>query len=136
MDLFCGAGLLAVSCAKRMLDAKTPLKHVYGYEVYNQAVANARTNAVAVGMNKKNFLFKSADLSQPTLGVPIKGDVVICGRLPPITFGTPPPSYLPSQKARWNALRAELHPVQLQFLNWRDYQGHRSMPPPSPLPPP
>jgi len=52
VDLFCGAGLLAVSCAKRMLDAKTPLKHVYGYEVYNQAVANARTNAVAVGMNK------------------------------------------------------------------------------------
>jgi len=78
-DLFCGVGLLGVSLAKRMMDDRQHLKFLYGYEVYNQAVANARTNATHAGLRKGNFQIKSADLSQPTLGVPINTDVVICG---------------------------------------------------------
>ena len=72
---------MGLSLATRMKERKQPLKSLLGYEVYNQSVNDARSNATALGLGKKQASFKSADLSQPTLGVKIHCDVVICGAL-------------------------------------------------------
>ena len=79
LDLFCGVGLLGLSLAKRMKDAKQHLRSCLGYEVYNQATGDARKTAGLLGFPKKETQWKAADLSQPTLGAPINVDVVICG---------------------------------------------------------
>lgn len=81
LDLFCGVGLLGISLALRMKAAKQDLSHLEGYEVYNQATDNARTNAGFLGLPKKKVTtFKSRDLSQPTLGARTNCDVAICGK--------------------------------------------------------
>lgn len=84
LDLFCGSGLFGISLAKHMMDTSKPLRNLNGYEAYNQAIANARTNATRIGLDKSRFTFKSADLSQPTLGARINCDIVIVGK-PPVS---------------------------------------------------
>lgn len=80
LDLFCGVGLLGLSMANAMKARKAPLRAVEGYEVYNQSVNDARSNGKLLGFGKKaNVVFKSADLSQPTLGAKTHCDVAICG---------------------------------------------------------
>lgn len=80
LDLFCGVGLMGLSLAKRMQDLKQPLRALEGYEIYNQAINDARGNAKAMLLTKKKgVIMKAADLSQPTLGARINCDVAICG---------------------------------------------------------
>ena len=62
-----------------MKEQRQHLRSCTGYEVYNQATGDARKTATLLGFQKKQTLWKAADLSQPTLGAPIDPDVVVCG---------------------------------------------------------
>ena len=83
VDLFCGVGSIGISLARMHQETKRALAHLRGFEVYNQSVFNARANAKILGLKHKTYTFKSADLTQPKLGIPEKADVVIAGTLNP-----------------------------------------------------
>lgn len=81
VDLYCGVGMLGVSAAARQQEKKKPLRLLYGYDIYNQAIQNARANSRISGLKHKTYQFRSGDLSQPTLGAPSEVDVIFAGRI-------------------------------------------------------
>lgn len=79
VDLYCGVGALGITAAVRQNERGKPLKMLYGYDIYNQAIRGARTNAKLRGLGHKTYQFRSGDLGQPTLGAPADADVIISG---------------------------------------------------------
>uniref|UniRef100_A0A7I4CQQ9 TRAM domain-containing protein n=1 Tax=Physcomitrium patens TaxID=3218 RepID=A0A7I4CQQ9_PHYPA len=57
LDLFCGTGTIGLSMAKRV-------KHVYGYELVQEAVVDARRNAARNGIQNATFI--QGDLNKLT----------------------------------------------------------------------
>jgi tRNA/tmRNA/rRNA uracil-C5-methylase (TrmA/RlmC/RlmD family) len=75
LDLFCGTGSIGLSIASRV-------KHVYGYELVPEAVADARRNADRNGILNATFI--QGDLNKLTgdFGKDFpKPDIVITGRI-------------------------------------------------------
>ncbi|XVF26897.1 hypothetical protein REPUB_Repub14bG0059900 [Reevesia pubescens] len=71
LDLFCGTGTIGLSLAKRA-------KHVYGYEVVAQAVADAHRNAKLNGISNATFIQGDLNKIGENFGKDIpKPDIVI-----------------------------------------------------------
>lgn len=49
LDLFCGTGTIGLTLARRV-------KHVYGYEVVEEAISDARRNAIINGIHNATFV--------------------------------------------------------------------------------
>nr|KJB70339.1 hypothetical protein B456_011G069100 [Gossypium raimondii]KJB70340.1 hypothetical protein B456_011G069100 [Gossypium raimondii]KJB70343.1 hypothetical protein B456_011G069100 [Gossypium raimondii] len=77
LDLFCGTGTIGLTLAKKA-------KHVYGYEVVAQAVADAHRNAKLNGISNTTFLQGDLNKIDENFGKHFpKPDIVISG-YPPI----------------------------------------------------
>ncbi|XVF25080.1 hypothetical protein REPUB_Repub13aG0183000 [Reevesia pubescens] len=71
LDLFCGTGTIGLTLAKRV-------KHVYGYEVVAQAVADAHRNAKLNGISNATFIQGDLNKIGENFGKDIpKPDIVI-----------------------------------------------------------
>ncbi|XP_010244360.1 PREDICTED: uncharacterized protein LOC104588214 [Nelumbo nucifera] len=71
LDLFCGTGTIGLTLARRV-------KHVYGYEVVSQAIADARRNAEQNGIHNATFVQGDLNKIGDTFGDGFpKPDIVI-----------------------------------------------------------
>lgn len=67
-DLYCGAGTIALACARQA-------RHVYGIEINESALKNARANASVNGIS--NVSFKVGDVAKELPNLPHAADVVM-----------------------------------------------------------
>ncbi|MCO5554655.1 hypothetical protein L7F22_008188 [Adiantum nelumboides] len=71
LDLFCGTGTIGLSLAKRV-------KHVYGFEVVPEAIADAQRNSLKNGITNATFIQGDLNKIQKSFGEQFpKPDVVI-----------------------------------------------------------
>ena len=83
-DLYCGVGLLGLSCAYRSKQDGKPLKKLLANDIYNQATAMTVSNAKALELKETDTKkIKAADLEQQTLGISVRAHVVIVGETLP-----------------------------------------------------
>nr|CAB3471887.1 unnamed protein product [Digitaria exilis] len=74
LDLFCGTGTIGLTLARRA-------KHVYGYEVVPEAIADARKNAKLNGINNATFVQGDLNKINESFGKEFpKPDIIISGR--------------------------------------------------------
>ncbi|OEL36715.1 putative RNA methyltransferase CT0009 [Dichanthelium oligosanthes] len=73
LDLFCGTGTIGLTLARRA-------KHVYGYEVVPEAIADARKNAKLNGINNATFVEGDLNKINESFGKEFpKPDIIISG---------------------------------------------------------
>ena len=84
-DLYCGVGLLGVSCAVRAKADGKPLKRLQATDINNKATVLVKKNAAVNGLESLDLKkIKSCDLEQQTLGQSVRTHVVIVGKFAPI----------------------------------------------------